>query len=71
MSLNVIYIQQVRIYWKFQNLSIDEQTIVLYQNLGPELWNSLPQSLRSCASLGSFKKQLKTYLFRHAYETES
>ena len=33
----------------------------------PELWNSLPVSIRSCDSLSSFKSKLKTYLFKKAY----
>ena len=30
---------------------------------GPNVWNDLPLNLRSLDSLGSFKRQLKTYLF--------
>ena len=30
---------------------------------GPKVWNSLPQSIRDCGNLESFKKKLKTYLF--------
>ena len=33
----------------------------------PLLWNSLPESLRDASSLDSFKCDLKTYLFRCAY----
>ena len=33
----------------------------------PRLWNSLPQHLRSCDVLSTFKSQLKTYLFHIAY----
>jgi len=33
----------------------------------PTLWNSLPLNMRDCTSLPSFKKQLKTHLFRIAY----
>ena len=33
----------------------------------PKLWNSLPQSLRKITSEDSFKAQLKTLLFRQAY----
>ena len=29
----------------------------------PSLWNSLPDSLRTCTSLASFRRDLKTYLF--------
>ena len=31
--------------------------------LGPHIWNSLPQDLRHCSTLSSFKAKLKTFLF--------
>ena len=31
---------------------------------GPSVWNALPQELKSCSTLGDFKKQMKTHLFR-------
>ena len=34
---------------------------------GPKLWNQLPLSIRYLSSVDSFKKSLKTYLFRLAY----
>ena len=33
----------------------------------PQLWNALPWELRVCDSVGSFKKALKTFLFKRAY----
>ena len=30
---------------------------------GPPIWNSLPQDLRHCSTLSSFKAKLKTFLF--------
>ena len=30
---------------------------------GPHIWNSLPQDLRHCSTLPSFKAKLKTFLF--------
>ena len=30
---------------------------------GPHIWNSLPQDLRPCSTLSSFKAKLKTFLF--------
>ena len=30
---------------------------------GPTIWNSLPLSIRSCISVASFKRNLKTHLF--------
>ena len=35
---------------------------------GPELWNKLPVSLQKCDSYKSFKKELKTKLFRDAFK---
>ena len=34
---------------------------------GPVEWNKLPQEIKSCSTVSSFKSQLKTYLFRLAY----
>ena len=36
---------------------------------GPRLWNSLPQSVRSCNSLATFKHSLKTFLFQRSFNT--
>ena len=33
----------------------------------PRLWNSLPHEMRKCDSLYTFKRFLKTILFKHAY----
>uniref|UniRef100_A0A3B3HCK7 Reverse transcriptase domain-containing protein n=1 Tax=Oryzias latipes TaxID=8090 RepID=A0A3B3HCK7_ORYLA len=38
-----------------------------FATVAPSLWNSLPLSLRSVDSVFSFKKQLKTYLFKIAF----
>jgi len=38
-----------------------------FSTAGPRLWNSLPQDLRQSDSLESFKKNLKTHLFRDFY----
>ena len=35
--------------------------------VGPSLWNSLPEHLRTCESLRTFKQQLKTHLFILAF----
>ena len=32
-------------------------------SFGPHIWNSLPQDLRYCSTLSSFKAKLKTFLF--------
>uniref|UniRef100_A0A669CXC1 Reverse transcriptase domain-containing protein n=1 Tax=Oreochromis niloticus TaxID=8128 RepID=A0A669CXC1_ORENI len=39
-----------------------------FQTVAPRLWNSLPLSLRCTDSIDSFKKQLKTFLFRKAFD---
>ena len=33
----------------------------------PKLWNSLPFNLRTCANLSHFKSQVKTLLFKRAF----
>ena len=33
----------------------------------PMIWNELPTTLKSCESLASFRKNLKTYLFKIAF----
>ena len=41
-----------------------------FRNVGPILWNDLPQDMRDCSDLKLFKKMLKTLLFRQAYELD-
>ena len=36
---------------------------------GPRLWNSLPDYLRKVDKLESFKKELKTILYKQAFES--
>lgn len=36
-------------------------------NIAPILWNNLPDTLRHCEKLATFKRLLKTHLFREAY----
>ena len=38
-----------------------------FQVAAPKLWNNLPFNIRSSLSLPSFKKALKTHLFREAF----
>ena len=38
-----------------------------FQASAPRLWNALPLDLRSLESTEVFKRELKTYLFRHAF----
>ena len=35
----------------------------------PALWNSIPVSIRASATINSFKKNLKTYMFKSAFNT--
>ena len=35
---------------------------------GPALWNKIPDSLKAIDNFETFKKELKTYLFRKFYE---
>jgi len=38
-----------------------------FSNFGPITWNSLPKDLRNFKTLPVFKKNLKTFLFRHHF----
>ena len=38
-----------------------------FAHAAPVLWNSLPLTIRSSGSLAIFKKQLKTFLFKKAF----
>ena len=37
----------------------------------PKVWNSLPQEVRECSDLDTFKCVLKTYLFKKSYNCVS
>ena len=37
---------------------------------GPKLWNKLPNSVKHCSCIDSFKSALKTYLFIEAFGDE-
>ena len=39
-----------------------------FTNHAPRLWNSLPHDLRQNKSVNNFRKDLKTVLFRRAYD---
>ena len=39
--------------------------------MGPRLWNNIPNELRSELILDAFKRKLKTFLFRKAYNADS
>ena len=38
-----------------------------FVNVAPRMWNAMPEPLRCCENLTSFKRLLKTYLFKKAY----
>jgi len=38
-----------------------------FSSAAPTLWNALPADIRQCANLFSFRKKLKTHLFKQAY----
>ena len=38
-----------------------------FRSAGPKLWNDLPQELRHSKSLNTFRRSLKTHLFRISY----
>ena len=40
-----------------------------FSNAAPEVWNKLPEHIKSSQSTAIFKKNLKTYLFRSSFET--
>ena len=65
--------QPVRLLWSasqdqlvkpVSNNSYNDHTFAI---VGPCLWNSLPLSLTNCRSLQSFKRGLKTHLFKITY----
>jgi len=37
--------------------------------VAPKIWSELPDSIRSSASLPSFKKSLKTFLYSQAFSS--
>ena len=39
-----------------------------FSYVAPELWNVLPPNIRSCDSISLFKRDLKTWLFRQAFD---
>lgn len=52
----------------YKPLSVPRTTSLVgdraFSTIAPKLWNSLPNSIRMCATTGLFKKRLKTYLFQ-------
>ena len=42
-----------------------------FSDIAPKLWNNLPINIRKCHSVNSFKTNLKTFLFREAFQLNS
>ena len=40
-----------------------------FEAAAPRLWNTLPQSIRNSPNVSTFKKDLKTCLFKQAYHS--
>ena len=40
-----------------------------FSHAAPKLWNSLSVSVRDCATISSFRNNLKTYMYNTAYST--
>ena len=40
-----------------------------FSHAAPKPWNSLPVSVRDCVTVGSFRKNLRKYLYNTAYST--
>ena len=38
-----------------------------FEVVAPQMWNVLPEPIRSCENLEGFKSALKTFLFTEAY----
>ena len=41
----------------------------IFTDFGPYVWNSLPQDIRQCSTLTSFKANLKTFLFSQYFHS--
>jgi len=54
-------------YWLPLALGSKQKLIEPLEIVAPTLWNALPLDLRSEVSVDTFKKQLKTHLFRLAF----
>ena len=78
-----IYIQELlQVYTPSRNLRSSNRNLLVkpYFNLNsygkqtfsvaaPELWNNLPEDIKSANSIDDFKRKLKTFLFKRAYES--
>ena len=49
--------------WKSNNTNARLMASATFSCFGPHIWNSLPQDLKHCSALSSFKAELKTFVF--------
>ena len=54
---------------KIQQYKRKSHGFYAFSCFGPHIWNSLPQDLRRCSTLLSFKAKLKTFLFSQYFHT--
>jgi len=40
-----------------------------FRSAAPAIWNSLPSNVRSCKTLATFRRHLKSHLFHSAFAT--
>ena len=71
-SQNMFFESRVKLLYSFKTtvVFLKLSTVVSFRPVHcavPVLWNSLPLSKRTSRSLAIFKKHLKTFLFRKAY----
>ena len=69
-----ILIQQLFQLKPCQIISLCFRTTVCQQSIkfiGPKIWNTLPQEIKNCSTLVSFKNKLKIYYLTGAIPDES
>ena len=54
---------------KIQQYKHKSHGFCAFSCFGLHMWNSLPQDLRHCSTLSSFKDKLKTFLFSQYFHT--
>jgi len=58
----MLFVRLQSLFWSFQKSTAGDRAIAHV------LWNSLPSTIRTSSSLAIFKKQLKTFLFKKAFD---
>ena len=54
---------------KIKQYKLKTHVFHTFSCFGPHIWNSLPQNLRHCSTLSSFKDKLKTFLLSQYFHT--